>query len=175
MPSILRISKDFDKKWREDKMLILFFVLWIIFNGKITTEIILFGVVISAAVFAFICKFMDYSLQKEKRVLQSSGFLLKYVAVLIVEIIKANLAVIHMILTDREVAEPVLIKFRTNLKSDSARVLLANAITLTPGTITVSLEEEEFVIHCLDKNMADGIEDSVFVRMLEEAEKRGGK
>lgn len=156
-------------------MLILFFVLWIIFNGKITTEIILFGVVISAAVFAFICKFMDYSLQKEKRVLQSSGFLLKYVAVLIVEIIKANLAVIHMILTDREVAEPVLIKFRTNLKSDSARVLLANAITLTPGTITVSLEEEEFVIHCLDKNMADGIEDSVFVRMLEEAEKRGGK
>lgn len=156
-------------------MLILFFVLWIIFNGKITTEIILFGVVISAAVFAFICKFMDYSLQKEKHLLQSFGFLLKYVTVLIVEIIKANLAVIHMILTDREVAEPVLMKFRTNLKSDSARVLLANAITLTPGTITVSLEEEEFVVHCLDKNMADGIEDSVFVRMLEEAEKRGGK
>lgn len=156
-------------------MLILFFLLWIIFNGRITIEILLFGVVISVGVFAFICKFMDHSIQKEKQLYKNFGFLLKYAVVLIVEIVKANLAVIHLILTEREIIEPVLVKFKTNLKSESARVLLANSITLTPGTFTVSLEEDEFLVHCLDKSMAEGIEESVFVEMLEKAEKEGEK
>ena len=47
-------------------MFLLFFLAWIIFNGQITTEIVIFGIVIAAAVFAFTCKFMGYSLQKEK-------------------------------------------------------------------------------------------------------------
>ena len=46
-------------------MLVLFFIAWLIFNGRITLEIVIFGVVIAAAVFAFICKFMDHSIKKE--------------------------------------------------------------------------------------------------------------
>ena len=156
-------------------MLILFFLLWIIFNGKITTEIVIFGVIIAAVVFAFVCKFTDYSPQKEKRFYRRLGFLSKYAVILVVEIIKANLAVIHMILTDREIMEPALVTFKTDLKSESARVLLANSITLTPGTITVSFENNEFLVHCLDKSLAEGIEESVFVRMLEDEEKKEEK
>ena len=152
-------------------MYVLFFLAWVIFNGKITTEIVILGIIISAAVFAFFCKFMDYSLQKEKLFYKKSFFLLKYVVVLILEIVKANFAVIHMILTTREQMEPALVKFRTNLKSETSRVILANSITLTPGTITVSLEEDEYLVHCLDKSLAEGMEDSVFVKMLEEIEK----
>ena len=156
-------------------MLILFFLLWIIFNGKITTEIVIFGVIIAAVVFAFVCKFTDYSPQKEKRFYRRLGFLSKYAVILVVEIIKANLAVIHMILTDREIMEPALVTFKTDLKSESARVLLANSITLTPGTITVSFENNEFLVHCLDKSLAEGIEESVFVRILEDEEKKEEK
>ena len=156
-------------------MLILFFLLWIIFNGKITTEIVIFGVIIAAVVFAFVCKFTDYSPQKEKSFYRRLGFLSKYAVILVVEIIKANLAVIHMILTDREIMEPALVTFKTDLKSESARVLLANSITLTPGTITVSFENDEFLVHCLDKSLAEGIEESVFVRMLEDEEKKEEK
>ena len=47
-------------------MYLLLFAAWVIFNGNITTEIVILGLIISAAVFAFMCKFMDYSLQKEK-------------------------------------------------------------------------------------------------------------
>ena len=48
-------------------MLLLFFLAWVIFNGRLTLEIALFGVVIAGAMFAFVCKFMGYSLQKERR------------------------------------------------------------------------------------------------------------
>lgn len=154
-------------------MYLLFFLLWIIFNGKITTEIVIFGIVIAAAVFAFVCKFMDYSLKKEKNFYMRIGFFVKYVIILVIEIVKANMSVIQMILTGREIMEPVIVKFKTNLKSNTARVLLANSITLTPGTITVSLYEDQLIVHCLDKSLAEGIEDSIFVKMLEEMEKKG--
>lgn len=47
-------------------MLLLFLTVWIIFNGRITVEILLFGVAIAAIMFAFVCRFMDYSVQKER-------------------------------------------------------------------------------------------------------------
>ena len=147
-------------------MFVLFFLVWIVFNGNITTEIVIFGLVIAAVVFAFICKFMDYSLKKEVLFYKKILAFIWYVVILIVEIIKANVVVIHMITTQKEIVEPVIVKFKANLKSETARVILANSITLTPGTITVSLEEDEFVVHCLDKSLAEGMEDSVFVKLL---------
>lgn len=154
-------------------MFLLFFLAWIIFNGKITMEILILGLIISAVVFAFICKFMDYSLQKEKRFYGKFVYFIVYIFVLLMEIIKANLTVMHMVLTQKEVVEPVIVKFRTNLESETARVILANSITLTPGTITVSLEENELTVHCLDKTLAEGMEDSIFVKMLEKLERKG--
>ena len=86
------------------------------------------------------------------------------------EIIKANLAVCYLILTRREVTEPVLVKVHTYLNPETARVILAYSITLTPGTITVSLAGQELLVHCLDKSLAEGMEDSEFVRLLEAME-----
>ncbi|MBQ8802982.1 MAG: Na+/H+ antiporter subunit E [Tyzzerella sp.] len=154
-------------------MYLLFFLAWIIFNGKVTVEITILGIVIAALVFAFVCKFMDYSLQKEKDFYKKIMFLLAYVVLLVKEIIIANLAVIHLVLARNEVVEPIIVKFRTNLRSETLRVILANSITLTPGTITVSLEEDELTVHCLDKSLAEGMEDSMFVKMLEKMERRG--
>ena len=48
--------------------------------------------------------------------------------------------------------------------------MLANSITLTPGTITVSLEGDTYCVHCLDKSMAEGIESSIFVQKLHRIE-----
>ena len=152
-------------------MLPLFFLVWIIFNGRVTLEIILFGIAISGLMFAFVCRFMDYSMEKERVFYRKFPLFCKYVVLLVKEIIKANLAVCHLILTRREVAEPVIVKVHTNLKTETARVILANSITLTPGTITVSLTEQELLVHCLDRSLAEGMEDSEFVRLLEAMEK----
>ena len=151
-------------------MLLLFFIAWIVFNGRITLEIVLFGIAVAGLMFGFICKFMDYSLEKERALYKKLPLFGKYVALLIREIINANLTVCKMILTRREVMEPVIVKVHTNLKTETAKVILANSITLTPGTITVSLTGQELLVHCLDKTLAEGMEDSAFVKLLEEME-----
>ena len=151
-------------------MYLLYFALWIIFNGAVTLEICLFGIVIAAAVFWFTCKFMDYSIQKEIRIMKRIPKLLRYVCVLVMEIVKANFAVIHMILSEKEEIEPVLVRFRSDMKTPVGRAFLANAITLTPGTITVTLEGSEYLVHCLDEEYASGMDASVFVELLGELE-----
>ena len=151
-------------------MLLLFFLAWIIFNGGVTLEIVLFGVVISLAVFAFICKFMDFSIQREMNFYRRLPWFARYGYLLIKEIISANLTVCRMILTRKETVEPVIVRVHTNLKTETARVILANSITLTPGTITVSMTDRELLVHCLDKSLSEGMEDSVFVKLLQKME-----
>jgi multicomponent Na+:H+ antiporter subunit E len=147
-------------------MYVIFLLLWIVFNGQFTLEILLFGVAVAAAIFWFICKFMDYSVEKEKRFYKMLGKLLTYAVTLVWEIVKANFATIHMILTYREENEPVLVRFKTRLKTDTARAYLANSITLTPGTITVTLTGDEYLVHALDADFALGMDESVFVDKL---------
>ena len=113
---------------------------------------------------------MDYSLKKELKLYRSIGFFLWYFLVLLKEIVVANIDVIKRVYTVEETMEPVIVKFKVNLKSDMTRVLLANSITLTPGTITVALEENEYTVHCLDESLAEGLESSVFVKLLEKYE-----
>lgn len=151
-------------------MYLVFFLLWMIFNSNITLEIVIFGLVISAAVYWFMCKFMDYSYKKDIMLFKKFFLILQYLVVLFWEIVKANIATIKMILSSRYIIEPAIVCFRTDLKSKIARVALANSITLTPGTITVSLEGDELVVHCLDRDFAEGLDDSIFVKLLHKLE-----
>lgn len=76
--------------------------------------------------------------------------------------------------TAGRVVEPALIEFETHFKNDISRFLLANSITLTPGTITVAVKGDWFIVHCLDRTLAEGIESSVFVKLLEKIESQEG-
>ncbi len=156
-------------------MYLLFFALWVIFNGNITLEICLFGLVIAAVMFAFICRFMDYSIRKEIAVMKRCVGFVRYAVVLVKEIVAANFTVMRMILSEKEELEPALVSFHSDMKTAAGRAFLANAITLTPGTITVSLEGSDYVVHCLDESLGEGVDRSVFVEMLSELEEEQGK
>ena len=151
-------------------MLLLFFLIWVVFNGRLTLEIALFGIAVAVAVFAFICRFMDYSLQKERSFYKKLPLFLQYLFCLVKDIIVSNITVSHMILTRKETMEPVLVHVHADLKTETARVILANSITLTPGTITVAMTEDDLLVHCLDKSLSEGMEDSTFVRLLQKLE-----
>ncbi len=58
-------------------MFLVYFALWVIFNGNITLEICIFGVIIAALLFAFTCKFMDCSIKKKIRAYKKLGKLLR--------------------------------------------------------------------------------------------------
>ncbi len=156
-------------------MLVVLFALWLFFNGKVTLEIVLFGVVLSTLVYLFSCKFLGYNPRRELMALRLLPQGIGYFFVLVWEVVKANAAAISLIVSPKYDVEPVLVTFRTELKSDLARTVLANSITLTPGTITVELTDDEFKVHCLDKEMAEGLADSIFVRLLLKMEKTAEK
>ena len=152
-------------------MIILLFILWIIFNGKITLEIAIVGLIVSLAVTVFCKKFFFDEKRNVKHIIEEDFMTVAYIGVLIVEIIKANIAVLTIMLSPKIEIEPYFCTFTTDLKNPIHRILLANSITLTPGTITVELSDKGvYKVHCLDKSMADGINDSIFVKMLRKME-----
>ena len=151
-------------------MYLIFFLIWIIFNGQFTLEIAAFGLVIAGALYWFICKFMDYKPRNDLVLCKRFFLIIHYIFILVKEILKANIAVFKMVYSAKYQLEPAVVHFTTNLNSNFARVLLANSITLTPGTITVSLNDNEYVVHCLDKELAQGIDHSIFVKLLERIE-----
>ena len=147
-------------------MLLLFFVIWIIFIGNITPETLLFGAGVSIVIFAFICFFSDHSLKKELSLYAKIPLVLKHIFILIAEIIKANLAVMTLILSGPREPKAEIVEFDCDMGSETRQILLANSITLTPGTITVSLDEKTYRVHALTPELAEGLDDSVFVHEL---------
>ena len=152
-------------------MYLIFFLIWVIFNGQFTPEIAVFGLIIAGLMYAFICKFMGYKPRADIIMAKKFFYLIQYVFILVKEIVKANFAVIRMITSSRYELEPAVVRFKTDLKSAPARIMLANSITLTPGSITVSLTGDEYVVHCLDKSLAEGINSSIFVTLLRRLER----
>lgn len=144
------------------------FCLWILFNGKWTWEVAAFGAVIALALSWFVRRFIatGMNLRRQVSMARRAPDILRYLLLLIKEIAKANIAVIRLILSDRDVVVPTLSSFKASLDSDIARIILADSITLTPGTITVNLRENEYLVHCLDESMASGLPDSEFERQL---------
>ena len=88
-----------------------------------------------------------------------------YLGLLIFEIIKSSLILLPYVLGKKK-PQPLLLKFHTPLKTDFCKMLLANSITLTPGTITENVKEDMFRVHCLDKSMAEGLENCSFIKAL---------
>lgn len=152
-------------------MFVLFFLFWLILNGRVTLEIVIFGIVISAGVYLFTCFFMDFSPKKDLFLIKRIPLIIAYFIVLIVEIIKANIAMARFIFHPEILAEPVIVKLDVDLKTRFARTVLADSITMTPGTITTEIDGGAFCVHCYDKSFAEGLEECIFVRLLRRMEK----
>ena len=151
-------------------MFFLFFALWLILNSSVTLEICIIGVFVAAAAYAFACVGLGWSPKRDLRLARMSGLLIRYAAVLVREIIKASIAVVGVITHPSRKIRQTLVTFETDLKSPFALALLANSITLTPGTITVSVDGSRFTVHCLDRSMIEGIQESEFVHLLRRLE-----
>ena len=139
-------------------MLLLMWLFFIILNGKWTAEIALLGVAVAAAVFLFTRAFLDWSLAREINLLRRLPRLAMYGTGLVWEIFKANLATLRRIYS-RKPVRPAIVTLRPGMKARWRTQLLANSITLTPGTISVACDEEQIAVHCLEEDFAEGLED----------------
>ena len=96
---------------------------------------------------------------------------MKYLWLLICEIVKSNKALIGFVYSRKIEVKPQLVTFTTPLKG-AYKSILADCITVTPGTISVLSEGDKLTVHALDKSMAEGIEDTDFQKQLLEMQKK---
>jgi len=159
------------------------FVFWLILSGHYEAKHIFLGV-LSAGLVTFLTNDLFYFLyhhgsQKENNnrfvFLQLWRFL-AYIPWLLYKIMRANIQVAYLVLHPRMPIEPALLQFGTRLRRSVSQVIVANSITLMPGTLTVNLEDGEYIIHVLAPSsvleiLEARIQNKVGVIFMEEKEK----
>lgn len=135
--------------------LIILFAFWLILSGKLELKYLIFGLV-SAGFVTFVTQdLLEPQKSQRKNPSTMAGFLrtgrrlICYFVWLIYEIVKSNIQVAYIVLDPNLPVNPGLLRFRTRLQSRVGQILLANSITLTPGTITVDLTEGTYLVHAL--------------------------
>ena len=150
-------------------MLIGFFALWVVLCGNMTGEIVVFGALVALLVFWFTCRFCSWSVRRELifwRLLLPG---LHFILLLIREIIVSNLQMLRQSLRSdfaENMCRPVVVRIHAPLRSNIAKMALANSITLTPGTITVENLGRDFLVHCFNATYAGGMTETALVRQL---------
>ena len=130
------------------------FGVWLALTGTLKWEEIIAGLVISALAAALGWKrFSQVGLSAltPKKVI----FFLLYIPVFFWAMIKANLDVAYRVIHPRMPINPGIVLIKTDLKSDSGKLVLANSITLTPGTLTMDVEDDNMLIHWINVKSTD--------------------
>lgn len=82
------------------------------------------------------------------------------------EMVKANLKVAYIIFHPKLPISPGIVQFQTKLKTDLAKVALANSITLTPGTLSVDIEGDMLTIHGLTQGDLESVQENSIEKIL---------
>ena len=137
---------------------VLMFITWIVLSGKFDSLLLGLGVISSLLIAYFFHDLLFPDMGPGVgRVFSRFS---KYTPWLILEIVKANFHLLYLVFHPRmkDLIDPHIIDFKTNLESDMAITTLANSITLTPGTITITASSDgAFRVHAIDKPSAEAL------------------
>jgi multicomponent Na+:H+ antiporter subunit E len=136
-------------------LLLVLLAVWLLWSGFWVPLIIGFGVVSCVGV-VLLCMRMG-SVDAEGAPLQVVGRVLLYVPWLVKEIVMSSLDVTKRVLDPRLPISPTLIEVPSTQKTDLGRVIFANSITLTPGTVSCRVEEGSILVHAIAQEVADGL------------------
>jgi len=92
-----------------------------------------------------------------------------YLIVFLIALVKANLDVARRVVSPKLPINPGIVKFKTNLKTNYSKMVLANSITLTPGTLSIDIVDDTFYIHWIDVKTTDP--EKAFTEIAESFEK----
>lgn len=132
---------------------------WVLFSGKLDAFHLALGAISCALVTRLSgdLLFENRSFNFFNRVSQA-GRLITYLFWLFYQIVLANLHLLRLAFSDSNSLQPQIIRYESNLKSDFEKFLLANSITLTPGTVTIKIIGNDYYIHAISNIAANGLD-----------------
>ncbi len=136
------------------------YLFWIILSNIFDWVHLSLGIV-SCLIVAYISHDLLITRKNFKKIPIEIYKFVKYFFWLIKEIVKANIDVAKIVLDPELPMSPRIIKYDSELEKDISKATLGNSITLTPGTLTIDIDEESsYYIHCLAKHHATGFKES---------------
>jgi multicomponent Na+:H+ antiporter subunit E len=140
---------------------------WLLWSGYFKTLLLGLGLVSVVA-----CVYLAMRMRKTDG--EGAGFsiidhihqLATYWPWLLVEIAKSNLDVAKIVLKPTIEVDPVMIRVKASQTTAMGKTIYGNSITLTPGTITVDVEEDVFLVHALTQAGADGVREGEMDRRV---------
>jgi len=131
------------------------FGVWLLWSGHYTIErtlVLVLGIVSCLAVVAIVRRMGI--VDSEGHPIHLAGRAILYVPWLLLAILRSNVDVALRILNPRLPVSPTLIRARATQKTALGKVIYANSITLTPGTVSVDVENDLVLVHALSRESA---------------------
>ena len=157
---------------RKITLTIFSFVIWFLLvwpfdpvSGKLDLQSVIAGAVV--AIFVGLL-FGDRIARKLplSRVFARIFWLLVYIPMFLWYVVIANLDVVYRVVHPEMPIHPGIVKVRTNLKSPAGRTMLANSITLTPGTVSIGVRGSYITVHAIAEEGADGLQEGEMDRRV---------
>jgi multicomponent Na+:H+ antiporter subunit E len=141
------------------------YAFWLAITGSLRPYDLAVGLVLSILLGVWAARFLWPTDAPVLSLRQAWRFSL-YIPRLIVSIVVAAVQVAEVVLEPRMPIEPVMLHHRAVFDRDVSRVAFANSITLTPGTLTVDVEDSTYVVHCIAERFAEEIESGELERVV---------
>ena len=135
------------------------FITWLLWSGHYSfyhTLVLTMGI-LSCAFVVYLAGRLDI-IDEEGHPIHLIWGIILYIPWLAWAIIKANIDVAKRILSPRLPIAPRIVRVNGTQKTDLCRVIFAHSITLTPGTVSLDLDEEDIVVHALTEEAADDVQ-----------------
>ena len=131
-------------------------LIWLVANDSLAPEIVLVGAVVAALLAVLFAPFARVyaDIRWTPRVLLNA---FAFLGVFVWELVLANLNVARLVFSPRIDIRPGIVEIKTRLKSPLGRMVLANAITLTPGTLVVDIRDDSLFIHWINVTATDPV------------------
>ncbi|MGC9363524.1 MAG: Na+/H+ antiporter subunit E [Fidelibacterota bacterium] len=127
----------------------LLFIIWMVLTNTLQSAELITGIAISL-VLALVLNQNYQKLGLPPIGIKRIAYFVMFLLVLLKEIVKANFDVAYRVLHPKMPINPGIVIIKTGLKQDIAKMLLANSITLTPGTFTLDIRDDELLIHWIN-------------------------
>ena len=140
------------------RALILFvalYAVWLLLSGHYTSTLMTYGALSCAAVIAIV-RHLGILDEEALPVHLGLGHIV-YLPWLMKEIVVSNLAVAKVILTPGLPIHPRIVQVTGKQTTPTGKVIYANSITLTPGTVTLDVRGDQFLVHALTSDSAEGL------------------
>jgi len=143
-------------------------IVWIAFTTSFASQEFITGIFVTLLISLFTIPLFTcctFKILAPMRIL----YMIWYLGVFTLELIKSNLDVARRVLTPSLPINPGIIKFKSKLPTDYSKMVLANSITLTPGTLSIDIIDDTFFIHWIDVKTTDP--EKAFTEIAEKFEK----